>query len=159
MRIGLFQGSFDPITKGHIDCIKRACALCDKLIVLLAINPDKKYMFTKEERLEMIRLCFKDFDNIKVDYYDGFTADYGKMNNVDFFVRGIRDEKDLIYEKEIEDYNKKLAPDIETIYMTCNEEYKNVSSTAVRDAIINKKDISKYVSDEIIDYILKKGDK
>lgn len=156
MRLGLFQGSFDPITKGHIDCIKRSLNICDKIIVLLAINKDKNYLFNMDERLYMAKESLKNIENVTVDKYDGLTAEYAKSHNVDFFIRGLRNEKDYIYEKEIEYYNKNIAPNIETIYITCDKAYEDVSSTKVRECIKNGIDISKYVDESIIDFIKRK---
>lgn len=156
MKIGLFQGTFDPITKGHINCIKRAAKLCDKLYVLMAINLQKKTYFTEEERLQMIKECVKDIPNVEVDSFGGMTVDYAKSKNVNFFIRGLRDVADFDYEKKIEKFNKDMDGDIETIYITNDLGLQHVSSSGVRELINYNKDISMYVEEPVIKMLNKK---
>jgi pantetheine-phosphate adenylyltransferase len=144
MKKAVFPGSFDPITSGHYDVIKRGAKLFDELIIAIGINADKKYMFSLEERKKFIEACFKDEPNIKVVTYKGLTVDFCQKNNVDFILRGLRNPADFEFEKAIAHTNRDLAP-IETVFLLTAAKTSYISSSIVRDVIRNNGDYTKLV--------------
>lgn len=148
-RICLFPGTFDPMTLGHVDVIKRSVPLFDKLIIAIGVNANKTPMFSVEQRTEWIREIFKDYPTIEVTNYTGLTINYCKEVGANYMMRGIRYIADFEYEKAIADMNRSLAPEVETIFLTCAPEYSTVSSTIVRDVIRNGGDVSHFVPKEI----------
>ena len=148
-RICLFPGTFDPITKGHVDVIRRAVPLFDKLVIGIGINSSKQPMYTVEQRCEWINEIFKNEPKVEVTGYSGLTIDFCKQIGAKFIMRGIRYISDFEYEKAIADMNRMLSPDIETIFLTCAPEYSTISSTIVRDVIRNKGDVSLFVPKEV----------
>lgn len=139
-RICLFPGTFDPITLGHTDVIRRAVNLFDKLVIGVGVNASKEPMFPAEQRVAWVQEIFKDDARIHAEAYSGLTIDYCKELGAHFILRGIRYVSDFEYEKAIADMNRLLAPDIETIFLTCSPLYSTISSTLVRDVIRNKKE-------------------
>ena len=148
-RICLFPGTFDPITKGHVDVIERAVSLFDKLIIGIGINSSKQPMFSVEQRCEWIRNIFRHDSRIEATGYTGLTIDYCKHIGAQYILRGIRYVSDFEYEKAIADMNRMLAPEIETLFLTCSPEYSTISSTLVRDVIRNKGNVSLFVPAEV----------
>lgn len=148
-RICLFPGTFDPITKGHVDIIKRAASLFDKLIVGIGLNSSKQPMFTVEQRCAWIKEIFKEDKRIETTGYEGLTIEYCKSIGAHYILRGIRSIGDFEYEKAIGDMNRMLAPEIETVFLACAPEYSTISSTVVRDVIRHKGDISLFVPDAV----------
>jgi pantetheine-phosphate adenylyltransferase len=148
-RICLFPGTFDPITLGHVDVIKRSVSLFDKLIIAIGVNSQKTPMFTVEQRIAWIKEIFKDYPQISVTSYSGLTIHYCKEVGAQYMMRGIRYIADFEYEKAIADMNRMLAPEIETIFLTCAPEYSTISSTIVRDVIRNNGDVSKIIPAEV----------
>ena len=149
MRIGLYPGTFDPITNGHLDIIKRGSTLFDKLYILVANNINKKTMFTVEERMNMIKEATKDIDNIEVVTSDLLTVEYAKSINAVAMVRGLRMVSDFEYELQMAQTNHKLASDVETIFLTTNLQYSYLSSTTVKEVAAFGGDISQFVPDYI----------
>jgi pantetheine-phosphate adenylyltransferase len=139
-RICLFPGTFDPITLGHTDVIRRAVNLFDKLVIGIGVNASKQPMFSLEQRVDWVQEIFKDDPRIEATGYNGLTIDYCKEIGARFILRGIRYVSDFEYEKAIADMNRMLAPDIETVFLTCTPAYSTISSTLVRDVIRNKKE-------------------
>ena len=131
-KIAIVPGSFDPITYGHIDIIKRSAQLFDEVIVAILVNPDKKYLFTLEEREEMINESIKDFNNVKVDSFSGLLVNYAKKVNSTVIVRGLRAVSDFEYEMQLTFMNKALDDNIETFYMMANKQYSFISSSIVK---------------------------
>lgn len=148
-RICLFPGTFDPVTRGHVDIIQRTVNLFDKLVIGVGINSSKQPMYTTEQRTAWIREIFKDDPRVEVEGYSGLTIDYCRKINANYILRGIRYVSDFEYEKAIADMNRMLAPDIETIFLTCSPLYSTISSTLVRDVIRNGGDVSQFVPDEV----------
>ena len=146
-RICLFPGTFDPITKGHVDIIERAIPLFDKIIIGIGINASKQPMFSVEQRCNWVNEIFKNDARVEARGYIGLTVDYCHEIGANFILRGIRYVSDFEYEKAIADMNRMLAPDIETIYLTCSPMYSTISSTLVRDVIRNNGNISLFVPD------------
>jgi pantetheine-phosphate adenylyltransferase len=148
-RICLFPGTFDPITKGHVDVINRAVSLFDKLVIGIGSNSSKEPMFTVQQRCGWINDIFRNETRIEVSGYEGLTIDYCKKINARFILRGIRYISDFEYEKAIADMNRMLAPDIETVFLTCSPEFSTISSTLVRDVIRNKGNVSLFIPEEV----------
>lgn len=148
-RICLFPGTFDPITLGHVDVIKRSVSLFDKMIIAIGKNSQKAPMFTIEQRMAWIEEIFKDYPQISVMSYEGLTINFCKEVGAQYMIRGIRYIADFEYEKAIADMNRMLMPDVETLFLTCAPEYSTISSTIVRDVIRNNGDVSKIVPKEV----------
>lgn len=148
-RICLFPGTFDPVTTGHVDVVERAVSLFDKLVIGVGINASKQPMFSIEQRTGWMKDIFKNDPRIEVTGYEGLTIDYCKKINAHFILRGIRYISDFEYEKAIADMNRMLAPDIETIFLTCSPLYSTISSTLVRDVIRNGGDARMFMPKEV----------
>ena len=148
-RICLFPGTFDPITKGHVDIIERAVSLFDKMVIGIGTNSSKQPMYSLDQRVEWIREIFKNDPRIVVTGYSGLTVDYCKQINAHYVLRGIRYISDFEYEKAIADMNRMLAPEIETIFLTCSPLYSTISSTLVRDVIRNGGNAGMFLPDEV----------
>ncbi|MDD4408889.1 MAG: pantetheine-phosphate adenylyltransferase [Clostridia bacterium] len=150
----LYAGSFDPFTKGHGQIVLDALKIFDEITILIAINPSKKRRFDFDESLNAIKKVFSDYRQVKVEFYSGFIADYCKDNNINFSIRGLRNFFDFEYEENIAKINAELNPNIKTIYLRTSNEI--ISSSMVWDLYSNGKDISKYVPQEIFDYMTSK---
>lgn len=148
-RICLFPGTFDPITLGHVDIIKRAVSLFDKLYIGIGLNTSKQPMFSIEQRKEWIEKIFSDYPQIAVVSYEGLTINYCKELQAQYILRGIRSIVDFEYEKAIGDMNRMLAPEVETIFLACAPEYSTISSTVVRDVIRNKGNVKSFLPPEL----------
>jgi len=144
MKRAIFPGSFDPITLGHYDIIKRGVTLFDEVIVAIGVNASKKYMFSIEERMDFIKEAFKDEPKITVVSYEGLTVDFCKKNNVEFILRGLRNPADFEFEKAIAHTNRDLAP-IETVFLLTAASTSYIASSIVRDVIRNNGDYTKLV--------------
>ncbi|HLT49338.1 MAG TPA: pantetheine-phosphate adenylyltransferase [Aequorivita sp.] len=141
MRRAVFPGTFDPITLGHVDIIKRALPLFDELIIAIGVNADKKTMFSLEERIKFIENTFEREAKIKVKSYSGLTANFCISEKAQFIVRGLRNTTDLNYEQPIAQTNFQMAK-VESIFLICSPEVSNISSTIVRDVMRNDGDYS-----------------
>lgn len=148
-----YPGSFDPISNGHLDIIKRLADVYDEVIILLSNNVNKKYSFTSAERKKLILLATKNIKNIKVDIWDGLVVDYCKNNNLKVMVRGLRNISDYENEFNLFQFNRDLAPDIETILLFPSSKNQFVSSSAIKELVLFNADISKYVPSAIIQYV------
>ncbi|PTM08143.1 MAG: pantetheine-phosphate adenylyltransferase [Bacteroidetes bacterium] len=144
MKRAIFPGSFDPITLGHYDIIKRGVTLFDEIIVAIGVNSDKKYMFTVEERQKFIEDTFADEPKVKVMTYEGLTVDFCKKIDVEFILRGLRNPADFEFEKAIAHTNRDLAP-IETVFLLTSAKTSYIASSIVRDVIRNNGDYTKLV--------------
>ena len=155
-KIAVCPGSFDPITMGHLDIIKRAGALFDSVIVLVMNNTSKKPVFTKEERMEMIKQSVKDLPNVTVDSYDGLLANYVKQKGAVAIVKGLRAVSDFEYEFQMALMNKKLNPQAETMFFTTSTENLYLSSSIVKSIASMNGDITGLVPACIQDNILER---
>lgn len=156
MRIAVCPGSFDPITNGHLDIIKRASLLFDKVVVLVSINPSKNCSFTQEERVEMIKECTQSMENVSVDTFSGLLADYVKDNNACAIVKGLRAVSDFEYEFQQSLANKNINPNAETVFLTTSAEFMFLSSSLVKQIALFGGDISDFVPEIILDQIQKR---
>ncbi|TXE10417.1 pantetheine-phosphate adenylyltransferase [Gelidibacter salicanalis] len=148
MKRALFPGSFDPLTLGHFDIIKRGLKLFDEVVVAIGINADKKYMFSLEERQHFINEAFKDEPRVKVATYKGLTIDFCKDIDAQFILRGLRNPADFEFEKAIAHTNRKLSQ-IETVFLLTAASTSYISSSIVRDVIRNDGDYTVLVPESV----------
>ena len=151
--IAVCPGSFDPVTRGHLDIIHRAAAMFDKLIVVVMSNPSKKCSFTPEERVALIKKSLHGLDNVEVDCYDGLLAEYAAKCGACAIIKGLRAMSDFEYEFQMALTNKKLNPDVETLFLTTSAENMYLSSSMVRQIAGMGGDVSEFVSSEILEDI------
>lgn len=144
-RIGVYAGSFDPVTVGHEDIIRRAAKLCDKLLVTVMYNPNKQGCFSVAQRLELLTKITAQMPNVEVDAWDGLTVDYVRKMGASFVVRGIRNVRDLEGERDLAEINAKLLPGMETVFLLAKPELGCISSSAVREAALFNADYSSFV--------------
>ena len=145
MKIGIYPGTFDPITNGHLDIIERGRKLFDKLYIVLSINPNKKTLFTVDERITLIKEIIKDYDNVDIATTELLTVDCAKELGASFMLRGLRAVTDFEYELQINSFNKALNHEIETIFVMAANEYNFLSSSSVKEVAHFGGDISKFV--------------
>ena len=150
MRIGICPGSFDPVTLGHMDIISRACKIFDKVIVAVPVNPDKRASFTVEERMEMLRTVTADMENVEVDCVRGLLADYASEKHAAAIVKGLRAISDFEYEFQIALMNRKLRPDIETLFLISDYRWLYISSTIVKTVASLGGDVRGLVPDHVL---------
>jgi pantetheine-phosphate adenylyltransferase len=148
-RIGLFPGTFDPITIGHQDIINRSLPLFDKLFIGIGTNAGKLPMFSAEQRLAWVREIYKDNPRVEAIVYDGLTIHACQQVGANFILRGIRYVNDFEYEKAIADMNRSLDHHIETVFLTCLPQYTSVASTLVRDVLKNGGDVMQFLPDVV----------
>lgn len=154
---GVYPGSFDPITNGHLDVIKRASKLFDSLTVLVAVNPEKKGFLGLEQRVQLIRKAVSDIGlkNVDVAEHTGMTTGFAKSNDAEFMVRGLRDEKDFESEKLLFEINKKLEPDVDTVFIPTSPETSMISSSTVRNIFKFGGDVSNFVPNCVSEFMSK----
>lgn len=145
-RIGVFGGSFDPLTYGHLDLIERARLLFDEVIVLIAVNTTKRSVFSLDERKQLIEAVIADFDNVKIDYLeDGLIAHYYRHVGATSLIRGVRSSQDFEYESNIAIVNRTQEPGLETVLLLANEKYRYLSSSLIKEVAYFGGDISQMV--------------
>lgn len=137
MKICVYPGSFDPVTNGHVDIIHRSAMLCDKLIVAVGNNINKKYCFDLEERVELLRMVLKNSPGIEVDSFSGLLVDFMKKKKAKVIIKGLRAVSDFEYEFQMALLNKIVDPGIETLFMMSNINYTYLSSSAVKELVRN----------------------
>lgn len=156
MNIAVYPGSFDPITKGHLDIITRGSKIYDKLIVAVLVNVDKKCLFDIEERVELIKKVTKNLKNVEVLSFEGLLVDFAKMHNSKVILKGLRTISDFEYEFQMALMNSKLNPDIETVFMMTSSAYSYVSSSSVKQVAKFGGNIEGLVPNELISEIMDK---
>ncbi|WMY97590.1 MAG: pantetheine-phosphate adenylyltransferase [Arsenophonus sp.] len=152
----IYPGTFDPITYGHLDIIKRASLIFDQLIVGVSNNIKKKTMFTLEERVFLIKKVLKSFKNVEIKSFSGLTIQFAKENQSNILIRSIRFSTDLQYEYQLSCMNKVLYYNLETIFFISSPQFSFISSSLIREIIIKKGEIDHFLPKEIIKEILKK---
>ena len=141
----VFPGSFDPPTNGHLDIIKRASKLFDDVDVVISVNPAKQYMFSENERLEMLKTLLKDFKNVQVHLWEGLIVNYAREQGAKVLIRGIRSSNDFSYEFELAHMNQNLNPQIETLFLPSKEKWGVVKSSSIKELALFGGDISRMV--------------
>ena len=149
MKIAVFPGSFDPITVGHVDMVKRALPLFDEIVVAVGVNSTKKTLFTLEQRLEWIRQVFAAYPSVRVDYFQNLTAHYCQRIGARFLLRGLRNGSDFDYEKTISQLNHIVGGGIETVFLIAQPEFSHISSTIVREIMVGGGDATPFLPAEI----------
>lgn len=149
MRIAICPGSYDPVTNGHINIIERSCQLFDKVIVVVLVNPEKKTVFSREERVELLKIVLKDKPNIEVDTCDCLVAEYARSRGASALVKGLRAMSDFEYEFQMALINKKLNSELETVFITTDANNMFLSSSAVRELARYRRSLDGFVPPEI----------
>lgn len=157
MSTAVFPGSFDPVTTGHVDLIRRASRMFDRLVVGVLVNSAKQPLFSKEERVAMLREITADQDNIEVSSFEGLLVDFVKKQHADAIVRGLRTPGDFEYELPLAQANHKLSVQADTIFLASAPEYSYISSSAVRELLRYQADISGYVPETVLRYMREHG--
>lgn len=148
-RIAVFPGSFDPITKGHENIVKRASLLFDEIVVAIGSNSSKSSMFSLDLRTEWLTKVFEQHSNVRVSHYNGLTIDYARSIGARFLLRGVRNGGDFEYERTIAQMTKAMAPELETVILFTDPEFAAINSTVVREILKNHGDVSQFVPDGI----------
>ena len=150
MKLGIYPGTFDPITYGHIDILTRALKIFDRVLVLVAKHPEKKSLFTAEERLEMVKEVIRDIKNVEADKYRGLLVDYLRDKNATAVIRGMRVVSDFEYEFQMALMNRHLYPEIDIIFFFPSKEYTYLSSSIIKEVFLLGGDVSKFVPPYVI---------
>ncbi len=150
-RVAVYPASFDPITNGHLDLVDRALKLVDELIVAVAINVEKKGLFTVDERIEMVGEVLKDRPNVRVDSFEGLLVEYARAQGAPIVVRGLRALSDFEYEFEMALMNTHMYPDLETVFLMTSERWFYVSSSRLRELLRFGADVSEFVPSVILE--------
>lgn len=149
MKICVFPGSFDPITLGHVDLVKRALPLFDKIYVAIGVNTQKSTLYSLDDRLRWCEDVFSPFDTVEIDSFNGLTVNYCKQVGANFLLRGLRNASDFDYEKTISQLNSIIGDGLETVFLISKPEYSHISSTIVREIIKGKGDVSSFIPKEL----------
>lgn len=153
MKIALFPGSFDPVTKAHVDILRRALPLFDKVIIGIGLNSNKAPYLGIDVRKAMLRAVFANEPKVEVQTYEGLTVEFCKKINAKYMIRGIRTVSDFEYEKAIAQMNHALVPEIESIFIVSKPGYSSISSTIVRDILRNNGDVKQFIPPEAFDLL------
>ncbi|HZE22073.1 MAG TPA: pantetheine-phosphate adenylyltransferase [Desulfobaccales bacterium] len=154
--IAVYPGSFDPITNGHVDLIQRALKIFDRIIVAVATNAFKKSLFTIEERMEMIRVSLADKPTVTIDTFDGLLVNYAKSQNARAILRGLRAVTDFEYEFQLALMNRRLAPEIETVFLMTSLRWVFLSSSILKEAAVHGGDIAGMVPEIVFQKLQEK---
>ena len=149
MKIALFPGSFDPITKGHEAIIRRASTLFDKIVIGIGVNSKKQYLFPLEQRLDWLNKLFEDVPNVEVRSFQKLTVEFCKDINAQFIIRGLRNSADFNYEKSIAQMNQDLHPEIETVLLLTSPQLSHINSTILREVYVNGGDINPFIPEKL----------
>jgi pantetheine-phosphate adenylyltransferase len=156
MKIAICPGSFDPVTKGHVDILERSSKLFDKVIAVVLVNPAKTPTFTTEERVELIKRVTKHIPNVEVESFTGLVADYAKLKNAHTLIKGLRAVTDFEYEFQQALINKRLNADIETLFMAADTEHMFLSSSMIKQVCLLGGDVSPFLPEEVSNEIIEK---
>lgn len=154
--IAIYAGTFDPISLGHIDLIRRALHLFDEIIIAIASNPSKKPLFTLEERIQLTKTCFLESEKISVKGFDTLLLDFAKAHQAKILLRGLRTVTDFEYEFQLAGMNRMMDDDIETVFLMPDEKYMSISSTLIREIAQLQGDVSKFVPRPVQDALKEK---
>ncbi len=157
MSTAVFPGSFDPVTAGHVDLIRRAAGMFDRLVIGVLVNSAKKPLFSTEARVEMLREIVRDHSNITVCSFEGLLVEFVEQQHADAIVRGLRSSGDFEYELPLAQANYKMNQKADTVFLATAPEYSYVSSSAVRELLRYQADISEYVPETVLRYMKEHG--
>ncbi|QTH65353.1 pantetheine-phosphate adenylyltransferase [Psychrosphaera ytuae] len=149
MITAIYPGTFDPITNGHIDIVRRSAKLFDKVVISIAMSSRKQPLFTLDERVELVKAALGDLDNVEVEGFKGLLADYAKSKNATVLIRGVRAVADFEYEYQLASVNRTLNPELESVLLTPSSETSHISSTIVRDVAAHDGDVSAFVPEVV----------
>jgi pantetheine-phosphate adenylyltransferase len=141
----VYPGTFDPITRGHEDLVRRACGIFDHVVVAIAANPNKAPLFSIEERVELARGVLADLPNVSIQGYHGLTVEFAKNNQIGVIIRGLRAVSDFEFEFQLANMGRHIAPGVETMFLTPKEHFTFISSTLVREIATLGGDVSQFV--------------
>jgi pantetheine-phosphate adenylyltransferase len=154
--LAVYPGTFDPVTTGHLDLIRRACDIFANVIVVVARNPQKKSLFTPEERMELLRLCTRNFPRVEIDVFSGLLVNYMRSRQANVALRGLRAISDFEYEFQLAQMNRKLYPEFEVVYMMPDERYTYISSSLVKEVASMGGDVSGLIPEEVRPLLISK---
>ena len=149
MITAIYPGTFDPITNGHIDIVRRSAKLFDKVVISIAMSSRKQPLFSLDERVELVKAALGDLDNVEVEGFKGLLADYAKSKNATVLIRGVRAVADFEYEYQLASVNRTLNPELESVLLTPSSETSHISSTIVRDVAAHAGDVSAFVPEVV----------
>ena len=158
MKTAIYPGSFDPITNGHLDILKSGSEIFDKVIIAVSYNVNKKGFLSVDERVDLIKKSVAHLDNVEVDAFEGLTVEYAKKKQADVLLRGLRTSFDFEYELQLSQTNNALFGDLKTVFLITKPEFNFISSSMVREILLNKGDISKFVPKAVEEYLIAKCD-
>lgn len=156
MTIAIYPGSFDPITNGHIDILKSGAEIFEKVIIAVSYNANKEGFLPVSVRAELIKECVKNLPNVEVDCFEGLTVEYAKKRGASVLLRGLRTSFDFEYELQLSQTNHSLYNDIKTVFLITKPEYNFISSSCVREILLNKGDITNFVPKAVAKYLTAK---
>lgn len=154
-RTAIYPGSFDPITKGHLDVLERASKMFDRVIIAVLKNSSKKSFLPVEDRVKLIKESTKELTNVEVDSFEGLTIEYAQSKGAHFLIRGLRAVSDFEYELQLCQTNSAIAPDIDTVFLTTKPKYNFISSSIVKELSYFGTDVSKFVPKSVVEYLKK----
>lgn len=153
MKIAVYPGSFDPITKGHLDVLKTGCEIFDKVIIAVSYHNGKNSFLSVEDRVKLIKESVTCLDNVEVDAFEGLTVEYAKSKGATVLLRGLRAVSDFEYEMQLSQTNSALSENIKTIFLTTRPKYNFISSSTVRDVALLGGDVSKFVPEPVNEFL------
>ena len=156
VKTAIYPGSFDNMTKGHLDVLERASSMFEKVIIAVLDNTKKKCLLSTKERVELIRKSVKRLKNVSVDSFDGLTIEYARQKGATVLIRGLRAVSDFEYERQMSQMNSSLAPEINTIFLITKPEYNFISSSTIKEIVMMGGDISQFVPVEVKNYLEQK---
>ena len=158
-KIAIYPGSFDPVTKGHIDILDRASKMFDKVIIAVLKNNDKKSLIPVEDRVNLIKEAIQEIKNTEVDSFDGLTVEYARKKGAKFLIRGLRAVSDFEYEMQLSQANMSIAPDIGTVFLITKPKYNFISSGIVKEVASYGEDVSKFAPNCVVEYLKRNNKK
>lgn len=159
MKIAIYPGSFDPITKGHLDVLKTSSEIFDKIIIAVSTNSSKTGFLSVEERVELIKASVLGMENVEVDSFEGLTVEYAKSKGAKVLIRGLRAVSDFEYEMQLSQTNSALSEEIKTVFLITKPKFNFISSSTVKDIVLLGGDISKFVPEPVNEYLINKNTK